>query len=126
MVRLQAQLFIYLNINMYNLLCRKYTLTKSKRLIFIKHRYDKKEYIVKLLKNNINFYLKEGETYADIVNEILKNDTESYTRYINKFCRDRALNEKTQSKICFHPPCYNKVINDNYCFNHRDKKYENF
>ena len=32
---------------MYNLLCRKYTLTKSKRLVFIKHRYDKKEYIVK-------------------------------------------------------------------------------
>ena len=82
------------NINMYDLSCRKYTLTKSKRLVLIKHRYDKKEYIVKLLKNNINFYLKEGETYNDIVNEILKNDTECYTRYVNKFCCDRALNEK--------------------------------
>ena len=57
---------------MYNLLCRKYTLTKSKRLVFIKHRYNKKEYVVKLIKKNINFYLKEGETYGDIVNEILK------------------------------------------------------
>ena len=27
---------------MYNLLSRKYTLTKSKRLIFLKHKYDKK------------------------------------------------------------------------------------
>ena len=57
---------------MYNLLCRKYTLTKSKRLVFIKHRFDKKEYIVTLLRKNINFYLKEGETYGDIVNEIKK------------------------------------------------------
>ena len=30
------------NMNMCNLLCRKYVMTKSKRLIFIKHRYDKK------------------------------------------------------------------------------------
>ena len=114
------------NINMYNLLKRKYILTKSKKLIFKKHRYNKKEYIVKLLKKNINFCLKEGETYGDIVNEILKNDTGSYTRYVNKFCHDRALNEKSQFKICFHPPCYEKVINNNYCSNHQDKKYENF
>ena len=111
---------------MYNLLCRKYNLTKSKRLVFIKHRYDEKEYIVKLLKKNINFYLKEGETYGDIVNEILKNDTGCYTKYINNYCRDRLLNKKPQSKICFHPPCYEKVINNNYCSNHQDKKYENF
>ena len=81
-------------------------MTKSKKLIFKKHVYIKKEYIIKLLKKNINFYLKEGETYGDIVNEILNNDTESYTKYVNKFCRDRALNEKPQFKICFHPPCY--------------------
>ena len=36
--------------NMYNLLCRKYVMTKSKRLMFIKHKYDKKEYIINLLK----------------------------------------------------------------------------
>ena len=30
------------NTNMYNLLSKKYVLTKSKRLIFIKHKYDKK------------------------------------------------------------------------------------
>ena len=38
------------NINMYNLLCKKYVLTKSKKLIFIKLKYDKKEYIINLLK----------------------------------------------------------------------------
>ena len=38
------------NINIYNLLSRRYLLTKSKKLIFIKHRYDKKEYIINLLK----------------------------------------------------------------------------
>ena len=38
------------NMNMYDLLCRKYVMTKSKTLIFIKHRYDKKEYIINLLK----------------------------------------------------------------------------
>ena len=27
---------------MYNLLSKKYVLTKSKKLIFIKHKYDKK------------------------------------------------------------------------------------
>ena len=38
------------NVNMYNSLSRKYILTKSNKLIFIKHKYDKKEYIIKLLK----------------------------------------------------------------------------
>ena len=37
------------NINRYNLL-KKYSLTKSDKLIFKKHRYDKKEYIIFLLK----------------------------------------------------------------------------
>ena len=36
--------------NMYDLLKNKYTMTKSKRLVFIKHRYNKKEYIINLLK----------------------------------------------------------------------------
>ena len=38
------------NMNKYNLLSKKYLLTKSKKLIFIKHKYDKKEYIINLLK----------------------------------------------------------------------------
>ena len=38
------------NMNMYNLLSKKYTLTKSKKIIFIKHKYNKKEYVIYLLK----------------------------------------------------------------------------
>ena len=38
------------NMNMYNLLKRKYILTKSQKLIFKKYKYDKREYIMFLLK----------------------------------------------------------------------------
>ena len=55
---------------MYNLLEKKYTLTKSKKLIFKKHRYDKREYIIFLLKKNI--ILNDDETCNSISNEILK------------------------------------------------------
>ena len=82
------------NINMYNLLNRKYILTKSKKLIFKKHIYDKREYIIFLLKKN-NIDLNEDENYKSIVDEILKNDIKCYTKYVNKFCHDRLLNRKT-------------------------------
>ena len=98
----------------------KYTMTKSNRLIFKKHRYDKKEYIIKVLKN-ANFILGDDETYKGIANEILKKDIICYTRYINDFVNTRVLNKKPQIKIFFHPPCLNKVENDNYCDIHQDK-----
>ena len=83
--------FIKYNMNMYNLLKRKYILTKSKKLIFKKHIYDKREYIMFLLKKN-NIDLNEDENYKSIVDEILKNDIKCYTKYVNKFCHDRILN----------------------------------
>ena len=43
------------NMNMYNLLEKRYTMTKSKKLIFKKHKYDKREYIIFLLKKIILF-----------------------------------------------------------------------
>ena len=108
------------NMNMYNLVKRKYILTKSKKLIFKKHKYDKREYIMFLLEKNI--VLNEDESYKSIVDEILKNDINCYTKYVNNYCRDRVLNKKPQSKICFHSQCYNKVIADDYCSIHQDKK----
>ena len=39
-------LFKKYNINMYNSLEKKYLLTKSNRLIFKNHRYNKKEYTI--------------------------------------------------------------------------------
>ena len=62
------------NINMYNLLSRKYALTKSKKIIFIKHKYHKKEYIINPLTKNKNLILEENETYKSIADEILKSD----------------------------------------------------
>ena len=44
------------NMNMNNLLSRKYLMTKSKKLMFIKHKYDKKEYLINLLKKNKKFF----------------------------------------------------------------------
>ena len=40
---------------MYNLSKQEYILTESKKLIFKKHKYIKKEYIIKLLKKIILF-----------------------------------------------------------------------
>ena len=78
------------NMNMYNLLSGKYVLTRSKKLTFIKHKYDKREYIINLLKKNKNFDLKDGESYKSIANEILECDIDCYTKYINEFCSKRA------------------------------------
>ena len=109
------------NINMYNLLSRKYTLIKSKKLIFKKHKYDKREYIMFLLKKN-NIDLNEDESYKTIVDEIFKNNINCYTKYINDYCRDRVLNKILNLKYAF----IHHVINNNYCSNHQDKKCENF
>ena len=75
---------------MYNLLKRKYKLTESKKLLFKKHTYDKREYIMFLLKKN-DFILNENETYRLIVDEILKNDIKCYTKFIKNYCHDRIL-----------------------------------
>ena len=44
--------------NMYNLLSRKYALTKSKKIIFIKHQYDKVVYIINLSKKKQKSYFR--------------------------------------------------------------------
>ena len=81
------------NIDMYNLLKRKYILTKSKKLIFKKHEYDKREYTIFLLKKN-NINLNKNETYKSITDEILKNNISCYTKYISNYCSNH------QNKIC--------------------------
>ena len=94
------------NINMYNLLSRKCTLTKSKRLIFLKHKYDKKEYIINLLKKNKNFILEDNESYKNIAYEILKNyNIDCYTKYVNDFCHNKVLNKK-KSHLLFPPSMF--------------------
>ena len=58
------------NINMYNMLKMNYILTTSEKLLFKKHIYDKREYIIFLLKKN--FILNENENYKTILDEILE------------------------------------------------------
>ena len=74
-----------------NLLKQKYILTQSKKLIFKKHKYDKKEYIIKLLKKII--FLNENETYSNIANEILKKENIKLVSYIYNFVKNRTENE---------------------------------
>ena len=85
-------LFKKYNINLYNLLKQKYILTESKKLIFKKHKYNKKEYVIKLLKKN-NIVLNEGETYNNIANEILKKENIKLVSYIYDFVKNRTENE---------------------------------
>ena len=87
------------NMNMHNLLSRKYTLTKSKKIIFMKHKYDKMEYIINLLKKNKNLILEENESYKEIANEILKSNVDCYTKYINDFCSNRLLTKKKENYL---------------------------
>ena len=79
------------NINMYNLLKEKYILTNSKKLIFKKHKYNKREYIMFLLKKN-NLVLNEDETYSNIANEILKKENIKLVSYIYNFVKNRTEN----------------------------------
>ena len=81
------------NMDMYNLLKMKYILTTSKKLSFKKHIYDKREYIIFLLKKN-NFVLNENETYKSIVDKMLKNNIYCYAKFIKDYCHDRILNNK--------------------------------
>ena len=85
-------LFKKYNINLYNLLKQKYILTESKKLIFKKHKYHKKEYIIKLLKNN-NIVLNKNETYSNIANEILKKENIKLVSYVYNFVKNRTENE---------------------------------
>ena len=87
---------------MYNLLSKKYVLTKSKKLIFIKHKYDKKEYIINLLKKN-KIIIEDNESYKSISDDILKSDIDCYTKYINDFCSNRLLTKKRNLLFAFVP-----------------------
>ena len=86
------------NINMYNLLKENYILTNSKKLIFKKHKYNKREYIMFLLKKN-NFILNEDEDEDYIINKLLNHDISSYTKFIKDFCDDRLKNNNKNSAM---------------------------
>ena len=82
------------------------------------NRYNKKYYIIKLLKeNNIK------ENYEMIANEILKNDIKNYKEYVKERNYEQddfkiILNKR----FCHYVPCFNKIIgNCNYgCLYNKD------
>ena len=117
-------LFKKYDIIRYNLLNKKYNLTKNEKLIF---RFNKKQYIINLLKKK-NIPL---QNYKELAEDILKRDNiDCYSKFINekyldKYNLDEAKLQQEDSKkdltkkiICFYPPCLNYVTNDNYCCYH--------
>ena len=102
------------DISKYNFIKKKYRISKKEDLIFRFNRYNKKYYIIKLLKENniVNDLLAE---------EILKNDEiKNHKQYIE----DLNINQEDfeiilNKRICFYPPCLNKIIGTyNYCYLH--------
>ena len=76
------------------------------------------------MKKNKNLILGDNESYKSVCDEILKSDIDCYTKYVNDFCSNRLLTKKKKAIYCYHPPRFNKVLDDNYCSNHQDKKYD--
>ena len=102
------------DISKYNFIKKKYRINKKEDLIFRFNRYNKKYYIIKLLKEN-------NITNDLLAEEILKNDEiKNYKQYIE----DLNINQEDfkiilNERICFYPPCLNKIIGTyNYCHLH--------
>ena len=91
-----------------------------------------------LLRNNPYVILEENETCESIAKNILKvSNIKNYKEYIRDIYLEKFLSKDCKEdeckeddfkltilkKICFHPPCFNTVINDNYCSNHLNYKF---
>ena len=83
------------DLHRYELLKKKYTVTQNNKLIFRFRKYNKKEYVINLLKKkNKNLILQDNEIHKSTANEILKSYIDCYTKYINDFCSNRFLTKK--------------------------------
>ena len=105
------------DISKYNFIKKKYGICKKEDLIFRFNRYNKKYYIIKLLKqNNVVNDLLAGE--------ILKNEIKNYKQYIEGLNIDQEdFKIILNKRVCFYPPCLNKIIgSNNYCSHHQDTK----
>ena len=131
-------------VTMYNKLKKRYGIIKKDDLIFRFNKYNKKAYIINLLKDNFRVILDKNETYDSISDTILQTTgIKNYKRYIDnmfisreidrnmfieidmsvkKVCNDNNVNNKKdnifENKIYFYPPCLNWVSEDNYCHLH--------
>ena len=90
----------------YEILKNKFGINKKDDLIFRFNRYNRKYYIKKLL-------YQKGIDNDDLLNDILKNDKiTNYKEYIDDLKIDKET--KLVRHYCYHTPCLNKIIGDNY------------
>ena len=131
----------------YNKIKKKYGIIKKDDLIFRFNRYNKKAYIIKLLKENLLVILDAGESYDSVVDKILeKTGIKNYKKYIDNMFINREIDrnifievelDKNIKKVCkkeVDKKVFKKVDNDfknwgytncltcicygNYCPNH--------
>ena len=70
------------DISRYNFIKKKYRVVKNENLIFRFNRYNKKSYIIKLLKENP--FIDKNKNYKYIVDNILKTKgIKNYRKYID-------------------------------------------
>ena len=123
----------------YNKLKKRYGSIKKDDLIFRFNRYNKKAYIIKLLKDNFRVALDKNETYESVSDIILqKSGIKNYKRFIDNMFIEREIDRNMKkvckkvvndndvvkkdnifgSKICFYPRCLTRIYQENYCSNH--------
>ena len=99
--------YIYCNDNLYkkfyvgryNFIKKKYGVVKNEKLIFRFNRYNKKAYIIRLLKENFRVILDENETYDKVADMILqKNGIKNYKKYIDNIFIEREI-ERDMTKV---------------------------
>ena len=118
--------------NRYSLLKKKYKITQNNKLIFRFRKYNKQEFIIKLLKNNVHVFLEQNETYRSIAKDILKYpNIDCYVKFINEkylykpkyepILKEDCKIDLNSKIVCFYPPCLKLAVNNNYCsFHNKD------
>ena len=101
------------DISRYNFIKKKYKLGKKSDLIYRFNRYNKKSYIIKLLKN---YNLDENETYDSVSDIKLKTEgIKNYKRCIDNMFMNRKIDRNMFIEIELgtdKKKFYNKPAND--------------
>ena len=123
------------DISRYNFIKKIYKLGKNEKLIFRFNRYNKKAYIIKLLKENFRVILDENETYDKVADMILqKKGIKNYKRYIDNIFIEREIEremikvrkneidkkifKKVDNDFMKNSNCLRCLCEGNHCQNH--------
>ena len=80
----------------YNFIRNKYGIVKNEKLIFRFNRYNKKAYIIKLLKENFRVILDKNENYNSVADMILQKN--GIKKYIDNVFIEREI-ERDMIKV---------------------------